>query len=43
MLLLALGAFTADMAKLAALVAALGFGGAWANQSGPHLVAAKRV
>ena len=43
MFLLALGAFAADVAELTAFVAALGFGGAWANRSGLHLVAAKRV
>ena len=43
MFLLALGTFAVDVAELAALVAALGFGGARANWSGLHLVAAKRA
>ena len=43
MFLLALGAFVVDVAELAALVAALGFGGARANRSGLHLVVAKRA
>ena len=43
MFLLALGAFAADVAELAALVTALGFGGVRADWSGLHLVAAKRA
>ena len=37
--LLDVGTLTVDMSELVALVAALGFGGVWANQSGlPVLV-----
>ena len=43
MFLLALGAFAADVTELAALVAALGFGGARANRSRLHLIAVKRA